>query len=237
MIEACSSPRAVLRSALIALLALAGCRTSLDATDGGGGGLPDAAHRPDLAPAAPCAGLDRAPCDLRADCHGVYTDSPCKCLPLGCCAMFERCADGQADCTGPALCNEPPPYCDGPYVVSYAGSCYEGCARADRCGGCRPEKMTFTQQTGCDNDGSDEFCLPQTLVAAVQTINPAVKCGGGTGRAMCDPSVEQLCLFPTVDAATCVSPPGGALTETGWAELCQISVLPEVRKIVPTLFE
>jgi hypothetical protein len=230
-----------LRSGTLALLlALAGCRTPPGQATDGGQAAPDAAapdaSAPDLSPAPPCTGLDQASCDARTDCHGVFTDSPCKCLPLGCCAMFERCADGPADCTGPALCDAAPPYCDGPYVVSYTPSCYEGCARADRCGGCFPAKLAFTQASGCANDGSVEFCLPPTLVAAAQTINPAITCAPGSGRAMCDPAVELLCFFPTVDASVCVAS-HGALTDAAWAELCKLSSLPEVRQIVPTFFE
>jgi hypothetical protein len=75
-------------------------------------------------------------CDARTDCHAVYTDSgTCDCAVAGCCAKFNRCADGaKASCKGPALCNIVGPSCESPaFVVSYASSCFEGCVRPTEC--------------------------------------------------------------------------------------------------------
>lgn len=72
-------------------------------------------------------------CDARPDCHAVFVDHPCGCASAGCCTTFSRCADGKANCAGPALCNIAPPACAGPYVVSYASSCYEGCVLKTEC--------------------------------------------------------------------------------------------------------
>jgi hypothetical protein len=77
-----------------------------------------------------------AACDARGDCHAVFEDSgACDCATSGCCAHFVRCADGdRATCTpGALLCKAATPYCESPYVVSYAGSCYEGCVRSLEC--------------------------------------------------------------------------------------------------------
>jgi hypothetical protein len=75
-------------------------------------------------------------CDARSDCHAVFEDARnCRCAQLGCCSRFVRCANGdKATCTGEASCDRLTPFCEGPYVVSYAGTCYEGCARATECG-------------------------------------------------------------------------------------------------------
>jgi hypothetical protein len=86
---------------------------------------------------APCSTeTTLAACDARADCHSVFYDpGTCGCAVSGCCAKFSRCADGAtADCKGGSLaCAIRTPYCEAPYVVSYAGSCYEGCVRANAC--------------------------------------------------------------------------------------------------------
>jgi Kazal-type serine protease inhibitor domain. len=78
-----------------------------------------------------------AECDSRSDCHSVFVDpNNCACAALGCCARFSSCADGgRANCSGMPLCEMVAPYCKGPYVVSYAGICYEGCVRQTECAG------------------------------------------------------------------------------------------------------
>ncbi|MBN2575051.1 MAG: hypothetical protein JXP73_10860 [Deltaproteobacteria bacterium] len=74
-------------------------------------------------------------CEARSDCHSVFRDyADCACATPGCCARFDRCGEGgQADCKGPALCKMMEPYCEGPYVVAYVDSCYEGCVRSADC--------------------------------------------------------------------------------------------------------
>jgi len=76
-------------------------------------------------------------CDASAECHSVFVDpGTCDCAQAGCCARFERCADGDlADCTGANIaCLIPTPYCEDPaYVVSYTGACYEGCVVPSDC--------------------------------------------------------------------------------------------------------
>ena len=77
-----------------------------------------------------------AACDARPDCHAVFQDPrTCACAAIGCCARFVRCADADRANCGPVIvsCDAATPYCEGPYVVSYTTSCYEGCARATEC--------------------------------------------------------------------------------------------------------
>lgn len=84
----------------------------------------------------PCDTLGEESCAAAPDCHRVYRDEGlCDCQSPGCCARFERCADGgRADCEGEDLgCLAAEPYCEGPYVVSYEGTCYEGCVLAEDC--------------------------------------------------------------------------------------------------------
>ena len=88
-------------------------------------------------PQPTCAQLTaKDACEARPDCHSVYVDSGvCGCASAGCCARWSRCADGAAAlCKSPAiLCDLVTPHCEGPYVVSYSGSCYEGCVLATDC--------------------------------------------------------------------------------------------------------
>jgi hypothetical protein len=76
-------------------------------------------------------------CEARSDCHSVFEDPrTCSCALLGCCTHFARCAEGdKADCEGRSVsCDIVTPYCEAPaYVVSAAGSCYEGCVDPKDC--------------------------------------------------------------------------------------------------------
>jgi hypothetical protein len=107
----------------------AGGSGGLSGSGGADAGAPDASGGCALATTAD-------ECDARPGCHSVFFDPHnCRCAQVGCCARFSRCADGQL-----ALCNSTnlacliqQPYCEGPYVVSYAGSCYEGCVRMTAC--------------------------------------------------------------------------------------------------------
>lgn len=78
-----------------------------------------------------------ADCDGRADCHSVFVDSQlCGCASLGCCAHFSRCAAGdKAACTAskPGGCDAVTPHCEGPYVVAYTATCFEGCVKQTDC--------------------------------------------------------------------------------------------------------
>lgn len=103
---------------------------------------------------------------------------------------------------------------------------------------CPTQKLAFTRDTGCANDGSVEFCLPtgdEALVARVRDIAPTLLAGSSRGRASCDVPAETLYFFPTGDAE-CAAP-HGALEEAAWNKLCRIAALPEVRAIVPTWYE
>jgi hypothetical protein len=95
---------------------------------------------PPVCPALKCvAACDAvttlADCEVRTDCHSVFVDpGTCGCAVAGCCAKFSRCADGdKAMCTGMPLCKIATPFCELPYVVSYTGSCYEGCVKKTDC--------------------------------------------------------------------------------------------------------
>jgi hypothetical protein len=86
---------------------------------------------------APCAAATtKETCEARPDCHSVFVDDrACACAGLGCCARFSRCADGaSAVCKAPPItCDAVAPHCEGPYVVAYSDSCYEGCVQSSDC--------------------------------------------------------------------------------------------------------
>lgn len=144
----------------------AGCSGSGCPSDGGS----DAAT-------SPCSQLTTATaCDARSDCHSVYVDpGTCGCAPSGCCARFNRCADGgRANCTGPATCKMAEPFCESPYVVSYSNDCYEGCVRQTSCAPATCPQEPPTSGTAC---GSGTYaCYYENCSAAGRT---EAKCAAG----------------------------------------------------------
>lgn len=93
---------------------------------------------PAIACPLPCGQVTtKDACEARPDCHSVFVDPrTCGCAALGCCAQFSRCADGdKAICKPPsgAACAAVPPVCEGPYVVGYTATCFEGCVQQTDC--------------------------------------------------------------------------------------------------------
>jgi hypothetical protein len=96
-------------------------------------------------PVKPCPGIPcptacatvttLAQCEARTDCHSVFVDpGTCGCGSPGCCEHFSRCVDGdKAKCSGSPVCTIATPFCEGTFVVSYTGSCYEGCVQQKDC--------------------------------------------------------------------------------------------------------
>lgn len=105
--------------------------------------------------------------------------------------------------------------------------------------GCQVAKIAFTQAQGCANDGSVEFCIPDSAsaLAAVASISADTVCVAGGGRAKCLASPNLLlCTMATTFPTRCETT-HGALTAVAWATLCQFADLPTVTQIVPTFFE
>src|SRR5262245_4629845 len=76
--------------------------------------------------------------------------------------------------------------------------------------GCRRDKFKFT---GCQNDGSVEFCAPTALAPTLMSLAPNLRCQPGGGRAQCSRPDVWLCTYPTAPPREC-DMPGGALTPT-----------------------
>lgn len=107
---------------------------------------------------------------------------------------------------------------------------------------CDATKIDFTQETGCQNDGSVEFCLPNRkpdVLVAIQAFAPTVYVvGPHTGRVGCDLTTETLAFLPTdwTDSTVCVER-HGALTNQAWNTVCEIARQPDVKKIASTWYE
>lgn len=153
-----------------ATIADAGCTGAACSVDAGSA---DAA-----APA--CSQLTtQSACDLRADCHAVFTSgSICSCDGGSCCMQFSRCADGnKADCAGPALCDAMTPRCPAPYAVGYAGSCYEGCVRQSACPSPTCPSVAPSDGTSCGP--VDYKCFYESCATTGRTL---ATCSGGAWK-------------------------------------------------------
>lgn len=105
---------------------------------------------------------------------------------------------------------------------------------------CPGEKLKFSREASCLNDGSVEFCIPDnepSLLTQISAISSTIRCTPGGGRANClrMPGL-LLCSYPTRFPAECISL-HGAMTEAVWSDICAIAEFPQVLEIVPTFFE
>jgi hypothetical protein len=107
------------------------------------------------------------------------------------------------------------------------------------CSNGQDAKIKFTQDTGCGNDGSVEFCIPDSdpaLSAKLQAIDPRISCAAGGGRAMCSRTPGLLlCFYPTRETE-CITQ-HGAMTAATWADMCEIAGEPQITEIVHTVFD
>jgi hypothetical protein len=107
-------------------------------------------------------------------------------------------------------------------------------------GACPTAEIMFTQATGCANDGSVEFCIPDgnaALIAQLQALEKDLSCAPGGGRAGCLATPNLLlCFYPTSFPQQCAAI-HGAMTDDTWQDMCAIAALPEVTAIVPTILE
>jgi hypothetical protein len=130
---------------------------------------------PDAGTSASCSQVTtQTECDGRSDCHSVFVDpGTCGCAAAGCCAHFNRCAEGgHANCSGPVACMAPQPFCEAPYVLSYTGVCYEGCVRQSECA-----SVDGGQDVGRSGDASSPAAL---CTATGGSVSSALCCNSAT---------------------------------------------------------
>jgi len=164
------------------------------------GGVPDA-------PGGCATATTEDDCNARGVCHAVFVDGQnCGCAALGCCTRFSRCADGAtAMCSTTALsCTLQTPHCEGPYVVAYAGGCYEGCVRSSACAGGAGGGSGMGGDGGHGGSGGAGGATGQTCSSA-----PPLPCP--TGR-VCDEDMPNRCGAGAV-TGHCIVMPEGCTTD------------------------
>ncbi len=102
---------------------------------------------------------------------------------------------------------------------------------------CAVEKIQFTRDEGCFNDGSFEFCVANdaALLDSLHQSVPNVTCISSPGRARCDIQTQVLCMVST--DGLCRADQPGALTDDGWHLACSIAARPYIERIVATWYE
>jgi hypothetical protein len=222
----------------------AGTAGTKGSTGGGGGGCTGSGCLKDAGTSDAALGTcgqvtTRTECDGRNDCHSVFVDpGNCGCAALGCCAKFSRCADGgRAKCSGMPICEMALPHCEGSFVVSYAGDCWEGCVSQDRCAGAdagvTPPTCPQTPPANASSCGSASLtCFYDNCPSGGRT---QAVCAGGNwtvetaacGTVTCDPdpigfgrtcASGQMCVIVNSGASThacmsntCTMTPGSAV--------------------------
>ena len=100
---------------------------------------------------------------------------------------------------------------------------------------CDMSKFTFTQASGCVNDGWVEFCATKAgapVTSALRAIAPDVSIEEGViGTAGCDEQNDYHVSEP-LQASDCTAPQG-ALTDAKWGVLCALSQLPLTKHFAP----
>ncbi|MGE0871457.1 MAG: hypothetical protein AB7P03_23045 [Kofleriaceae bacterium] len=100
-------------------------------------------------------------------------------------------------------------------------------------------KIKFDITTGCQNDGSVEFCAPEhdtAVMALLKAIEPNLVCGPWGGRAMCRQTPGTLlCMYQTEQPVQCTAT--DAMKPAVWADMCRIAGLPQITEIVHTFLE
>ncbi|HET9987053.1 MAG TPA: hypothetical protein VFQ65_00995 [Kofleriaceae bacterium] len=102
------------------------------------------------------------------------------------------------------------------------------------------DKLKFTYETSCGNDGGVEFCISANDAAtlgAVTAVSSTITCNAGGGRAMCNATPGLLlCSYPTSYPGQCIAQ-YGAMTDQVWTDMCQLAALPQITEIVATILE
>jgi hypothetical protein len=109
----------------------------------------------------------------------------------------------------------------------------------DVCAGPGREKIQFTREASCGNDGAVEWCIPDSdpeLVATLAAISSTIHCAPGGGRAGCYTGGKLLCSYPTHYPDQCLARWGEMKPEV-WDDICQVAAQPQITAIVPMILE
>jgi len=178
------------------------CSTDAEVIDSGTGDTPVFA----------CAQVTtQSDCETHSNCHTVFVDpGTCTCSASGCCARFDRCADGaQANCTGPATCTLATPHCESPYAVEFTGACYGGCVRQTACA---PPTCPRAAPTSGSNCGSvDHSCTYEDCANSGRT---QAACTNGTWTIQTLACSSQACAGAGINAMTITCPAGKLCVRT-----------------------
>jgi len=165
------------------------------------GGVPDA-------PGGCATATTESDCNALGVCHPVFVDGQnCGCATIGCCTRFSRCADGaKPTCSVTAVsCTVQTPYCEGPYVVSYAGGCYEGCVRASACG----DGAGGAGGSGAGGHGGQGGAGGGSAAGQACSSAPPIPCPTSQ---VCDEDMPNRCGAGAV-TGHCIVPPEGCTTD------------------------
>lgn len=109
----------------------------------------------------------------------------------------------------------------------------------DICPGPGRDKIKFTREHSCANDGGVEWCIPETdtqLKATLSAISPTISCAPGGGRAGCNSTGLLLCSYPTHYPDQCLASWGEMKPEV-WDDICEVAAQSAITEIVPTILE
>ena len=101
---------------------------------------------------------------------------------------------------------------------------------------CPTEKINFTKETGCHNDGYVKFCAPEgnkQLRAAIKRIAPTAE---KRNERNCSEKEILFFLPIEVELGSCVER-RGAMTDKAWKQVCALARLPQIAGIRHVRFE
>ena len=101
---------------------------------------------------------------------------------------------------------------------------------------CPAEKINFTKETGCHNDGYVQFCAPdgnKRVRAAIKRVAPTAE---KRSERHCDEKESLFFLPVEVELGSCVER-GGAMTDKAWNQVCALARLPQIAGFRQVRFE
>lgn len=101
---------------------------------------------------------------------------------------------------------------------------------------CAMTKFSFTQATGCANDGWVEFCAKKSgaaVLSRLRSIAPQLVITEGViGNSGCSEADDYHVTYLLDVGAECTEQ-YGALSSSSWERLCSMAALPETSHFVP----